>query len=320
MKDKYIGTIIRDYKIIDCVSTEKGKEKRYKVKCVHCGLEREYNYQNLLKGKKEINNNCICTCSLSGIKPGDKFGRLTVIKRDLKNQVYGRVSWLCKCECGNEVVVIGKNLKNGNTRSCGCLVIDTSKNNLKPLLENLEDLTLQTQGRLTVIRLATEEEYANKPKGLRYWLCECECGNKTIVSTSDFKMGKVSSCGCLKSKGESYISKILRENNISFAKQYYFNDLKSKQGSHYFFDFGIIDSYGKLLYLIEYDGIQHFDKNHQFGNKEETLKNIQERDKIKNNYCLEHKIPLIRIPYTYLSKINIIDLKLETSSFVERGD
>lgn len=47
---------------------------------------------------------------------------------------------------------------------------------------------------------------------------------------------------------------------------------------------------------------------------------FQERDKIKNNYCLEHKIPLIRIPYTYLSKINIIDLKLETSSFVERGD
>ena len=83
---------------------------------------------------------------------------------------------------------------------------------------------------------------------------------------------------------------------------------------------GNSDSYGKLLYLIEYDGIQHFDKNHQFGNKEETLKNIQERDKIKNNYCLEHKIPLIRIPYTYLSKINIIDLKLETSSFVERGD
>src|SRR5574344_3132377 len=109
MKEKYISKIIRDYKIIDCVSTEKGKEKRYKVKCVHCGLEREYNYQNLLKGKKEINNNCICTCSLSGIKPGDKFGRLTVIKRDLKNQVYGRVSWLCKCECGNEVVVIGKN-------------------------------------------------------------------------------------------------------------------------------------------------------------------------------------------------------------------
>lgn len=53
---------------------------------------------------------------------GQTFGRLTVIdKAERRN---GRESWLCKCECGNEVVVIGKNLKNGNTKSCGCLRLD----------------------------------------------------------------------------------------------------------------------------------------------------------------------------------------------------
>ena len=49
---------------------------------------------------------------------GQKFGRLTVIKRaENKGK---RVAWLCKCECGNEIVIIGSNLKNGSTKSCGC--------------------------------------------------------------------------------------------------------------------------------------------------------------------------------------------------------
>ena len=56
---------------------------------------------------------------------GRKFGRLTVICR---SGTYQRPSgnkeptWKCKCECGNEVVVLSSNLKkNGNTLSCGCL-------------------------------------------------------------------------------------------------------------------------------------------------------------------------------------------------------
>lgn len=55
---------------------------------------------------------------------GEKFGRLTVIKRD--KSVYGRgVCWLCKCECGKECVVLGTYLRNGDTKSCGCLHKDT---------------------------------------------------------------------------------------------------------------------------------------------------------------------------------------------------
>lgn len=56
---------------------------------------------------------------------GRKFGRLTVLGR---SGTYQRPSgnkeptWLCKCECGNEVVVMSSNLKKkGNTLSCGCL-------------------------------------------------------------------------------------------------------------------------------------------------------------------------------------------------------
>ena len=51
---------------------------------------------------------------------GQPFGRLTVIRQ------YGRTknghgTWLCRCDCGNEVVVSGDHLRNEHTQSCGCL-------------------------------------------------------------------------------------------------------------------------------------------------------------------------------------------------------
>lgn len=49
---------------------------------------------------------------------GNKYGRLTVIEK------YGKFTptkWKCKCDCGNECIVIGNNLKRGFTKSCGCM-------------------------------------------------------------------------------------------------------------------------------------------------------------------------------------------------------
>jgi len=49
-----------------------------------------------------------------------KFGRLIVIKPIKKNKG-GLYIWLCKCDCGNTVEIVGTNLSSGNTQSCGCL-------------------------------------------------------------------------------------------------------------------------------------------------------------------------------------------------------
>ena len=51
---------------------------------------------------------------------GQPFGRLIVIRE------YGRsknrqVTWLCRCDCGGEVVVTSDHLRSGHTKSCGCL-------------------------------------------------------------------------------------------------------------------------------------------------------------------------------------------------------
>lgn len=51
---------------------------------------------------------------------GQKFGRLIVIRR-VSNNKWRQVRWLCKCDCGNEKIIIGINMRRGCTKSCGCL-------------------------------------------------------------------------------------------------------------------------------------------------------------------------------------------------------
>jgi hypothetical protein len=50
---------------------------------------------------------------------GKRFGKLTVIKIDSKDK-FRHLRWLCKCDCGNETVVLSDNLKRNHTKSCGC--------------------------------------------------------------------------------------------------------------------------------------------------------------------------------------------------------
>lgn len=50
---------------------------------------------------------------------GRRFGRLLVVE---KHGHKGKaVAWLCKCDCGSEVIVRGKDLRSGATQSCGCI-------------------------------------------------------------------------------------------------------------------------------------------------------------------------------------------------------
>lgn len=64
---------------------------------------------------------------------GKKFGRLTVLKRVENKKINSRnqkSQWLCQCDCGNKTVVMGTNLRNDYTKSCGCLQREaTSKAN-----------------------------------------------------------------------------------------------------------------------------------------------------------------------------------------------
>ena len=206
-----------------------------------------------------------------------QFGRLTVIK-DSGKKSQNRVIWQCICQCGTECEVDTNRLTTGNTQSCGCLHREKISNLTK------KDLTNQRFGKL--LAYAPTEKRID---GKIVWKCVCDCGNECEVISAQLLSGHTSSCGCIKNSiGESNIAQLLTENNISYIKEYTFNDLKSEKNVALRYDFYL----SALNRLIEFDGEQHY-KNTGWNSLEKT----QHHDLIKNNYAISHKIDLVRIPY-----------------------
>jgi hypothetical protein len=101
---------------------------------------------------------------------------------------------------------------------------------------------------------------------------------------------------CQESKGERIVRNFLLENNFIFERQFKFIDLLSEKGYCLKFDFAIFSDENKNfpLFLIEYDGEYHCLEDIQSKTK---LKITKERDLLKDEYCKEHNVNLIRIPY-----------------------
>lgn len=135
------------------------------------------------------------------------------------------------------------------------------------------------------------------------------CKHEYLTTPSNFLTGH--RCPkCKKSKGEKKIDIYLKDNNSNYISQYRIAECKIKKPLP--FDFAIFDDKEKtkLLYLIEYDGEQHFRpirfKNISEEKALENFKQVQISDDIKNDYCKNNNIKLIRIPYWDFDKISEI--------------
>lgn len=89
---------------------------RWLCRC-ECGVERSVLYSNLRKG---ISKGCGCRKQHEDLT-GRRFGRLTVIAEAGKRRS-GVYLWECRCDCGGGASVVGAMLRNGHTKSCGCLM------------------------------------------------------------------------------------------------------------------------------------------------------------------------------------------------------
>lgn len=109
-------------------------------------------------------------------------------------------------------------------------------------------------------------------------------------------------CGCPNCKesiGEKEINSFLSKRNIEFIRQHKFPDCKNKYPLS--FDFYIPSE--KIC--IEYDGVQHFEMVKFFGGQK-RFEDIKNNDDIKNKYCKNNNLKLLRIPYYDYDKIEII--------------
>jgi len=124
----------------------------------------------------------------------------------------------------------------------------------------------------------------------------CICGNNSYISLSNFKCGK--RCGCIKSKGESFIIKVLSNLEIQYEYQKTYDDCINIKCLPF-------DFYVKKRFIIEFDGGQHFYSIKLFGGDEDFAKRVK-NDDIKNKYCIKNKIPILRISYKELQYIDMI--------------
>lgn len=98
------------------------------------------------------------------------------------------------------------------------------------------------------------------------------------------------------SRGEIKIEEILTQAGLNFKEEYAFPDLVSSSGRELRFDFAVLDDEGNLEFLIEYQGLQHYEARSKFGGTR-GLYQQQYNDKQKRIYCAKHGYKLVIIPY-----------------------
>ena len=146
---------------------------------------------------------------------GNVYGYLTVLERAPSNKD-GRAMWKCRCKCGNELIVLGKHLRSGNTKSCGCYQKERAT---QSNLERGGDLTGQRFGKLVVLEEAGFVEKAGG-KHSRLWKCQCDCGNICKIQHTYLTCGDTQSCGCTNSIGNVTINRLLTLSGYIFKSEY----------------------------------------------------------------------------------------------------
>lgn len=282
--------------VIERDKNKKNTSHTYWMCKCDCGNIKSINSDSLRNGKTQscgcLNKEIISQSKIITDMIGKKFGKLTVIKRSetyITPSRQKKVRWLCKCDCGKETIVSSQDLKKRHTKSCGCI-------NKKSIGDGLIDLIGKRFGNLVVIKRVEDYVYNSCGKEIRSpkWLCQCDCGNNVVVQGGNLRSGNTTNCGCKKvcSKGEQIVAEFLLKNNIKFAREYYFDDLRNKRNNFLRFDFAILDNEDKVIMLIEYQGEQHYIDTINFGKYQREYS-----DPLKREYCKKNNIFLYEIRF-----------------------
>lgn len=111
----------------------------------------------------------------------NKYGRLTVLYR--ANTKKKGTYWHCRCDCGNEIDVLGSSLRNGNTKSCGCLKHEQI---IKSNIQRGQKVQIGDKyNSLTIKDIQPRKLY-----------CQCDCGNTSWLDKGHVLSGHTKTCGC----------------------------------------------------------------------------------------------------------------------------
>ena len=235
------------------------------------------------------------------------------VKTYVENQGYKMLSQTYKnvgekicvqCPCGNIYTTKYNNFRSG--RRCNICSMKKAGYDkrltfdcVKQRIENIEGYQLLS------------DKYATSSQKLTI---QCPEGHIFYCSINKFSLGQRCPI-CQKSKGETKIKTYLDTLNIVHKPQYSFDDCRNIEPLR--FDFAIFANTEQCypILLIEYDGEFHYEPI--LGRSQ--LKYQQKLDSIKNNYCQNNNIPLLRIPYWEFDNIEqILSDQLQKYNLLEK--
>ena len=128
------------------------------------------------------------------------FGRWNVVGPRATRR--GISIWRCRCSCGTEKWIISQTLRNGSSRSCGCLLREEAA---KRFLKNLAGKKF---GRLLVL------DKRKSDRRINFWLCRCDCGREVWVRATGLRQGSSKSCGCLSRELSAQRARLLKRHRV----------------------------------------------------------------------------------------------------------
>lgn len=303
----YVFTGIGTKLMVNPIDLPKKSEQIVTACCDICGKDINVSYgayrKNILK------NNCyvcqICSisvrhqndvnrrCNERMIKLNDvakKNGYSILSKSEDLQHITSYVTYLCN-KHGPQTMRVGNFLSGKHCPECAN---DRRKEMFKNPLEKVQKMIDDCGG--TILNI---DEYVNQDMCNLLFICP-ECGKKFLSSLKHYKQHGGRLCGdCVgkESLGEKKVRDYLESNKIDYEQEKHFADCRDKATLP--FDFYLP---GKNT-VIEFDGRQHYTETNFFSY---SIDQTMRHDTIKNNYCKNKGICLIRIPYTHINHITEI--------------
>lgn len=137
-KETFIGKTFNNWTILENTEKKRNNYFIYKAMC-NCGNIEYKTISEIRSGKGAYCNKCH-----EHDLTGKVFTKLTVVKKVGRDDSKRSPLWLCKCECGNEIIVNSGNLISGNTKSCGCLNMSAGEYNIMKILQE-NNILFETQ-------------------------------------------------------------------------------------------------------------------------------------------------------------------------------
>ena len=125
------------------------------------------------------------------IKVGQRFNKLVVLREFEDKSTRGR-KWVCKCDCGREIILLTEELSAHKRKSCGCYRVEAVQKYNEKIRNSISN---QRFGKLLVISPGLTIQGKRQP--IFSWICKCDCGNTITIKASLLREGYVRSCGCI---------------------------------------------------------------------------------------------------------------------------